>query len=76
MTKRLHSLIDSGATQPVINERIATLLEEQQSALTRIGSDHEKRIRAIEKYVSYTLGAIGAIAAILEGIRLAHEFLK
>ncbi len=61
MTEQLHRLIDSKVEQPVINERIAGLIEGMKIA----GSDHEKRIRFIEKTVSYALGAIGAISAIL-----------
>lgn len=73
MKERLHRLIDGKAPQPVINERVATLLEEQRADLARIGTDHEKRIRFLEKTVNYSLGAIGAVAALLEGLRLAHE---
>lgn len=73
MTDRLHRLIDGKAPQPVINERVATLLEEQRSDLARIGTDHEKRIRFLEKTVNYTLGAIGAVVAIAEAVRLGHE---
>jgi hypothetical protein len=57
MTEQLHKLIDSGATQPVINERVAGILE----ALKLGATDHEKRIRYIERYVNYVLGAMGLI---------------
>lgn len=65
MTKRLHELIDSGAHQPVINERIAGLMDGMVKDLERIGGDHEKRIRFIERTVSYALGSVGAISAVL-----------
>jgi hypothetical protein len=65
MTEVLHRLIDSSAAQPVINERIAGLLEQQKMEISRIGTDHEKRIRFIERTVSYAMGVVGAISAIL-----------
>ena len=61
MTDRMHNLIDGGADQPVINERVAGLMD----GLARIGTDHEKRIRFLEKTVNYALGAIGLLSAIL-----------
>jgi len=61
MTEQLHRLIDSGAVQPVINERIAALLEVQKV----IGSDHEKRIRYLERTVAWALGGIGAISTVV-----------
>jgi len=61
MTEQLHRLIDSGAVQPVINERIAALLEVQKV----IDSDHEKRIRYLERTVAWALGGIGAISTVV-----------
>lgn len=61
MTEQLHRLIDGGAPQPVINERVAGLLEQEKAARM----DHEKRIRFLERTVSYALGMVGAISAIL-----------
>jgi len=61
VTEQLHKLIDSKATQSVINERIAGLME----GLARVGSDHERRLRFIERTVNYALGAAGMISAIL-----------
>lgn len=61
MTEQLHKLIDSGAQQPVINERMAGLLEVHKMAL----GDHEKRIRFVERTISYALGLAGAISFIL-----------
>jgi hypothetical protein len=65
MTEQLHRLIDSGAAQPVINERVAGLLEDHKKDLERIGTDHEKRIRYLERTVAWALGGIGAISATL-----------
>jgi len=61
MTEQLHRLIDNGAEQSVINERVAGLIEVIRTA----AQDHEKRIRFIERTVSYSLGVIGTISAIL-----------
>jgi hypothetical protein len=61
MTEQLHRLIDSGAAQPVINERIAALLEVQKV----IGNDHEKRMRYLERTVAWALGGIGAISTVI-----------
>lgn len=65
MTQELHRLIDGGAEQSVINERIAGLLERQRSDIDRIGSDHEKRIRFLERVISYALGATGLIGTLI-----------
>lgn len=72
MTEKLHRLIDSGAEQAVINERVAGILESTMKDIARIGSDHEKRIRFLEKSVNYALGAIGLISALI----LVFEALK
>lgn len=72
MTEKLHRLIDSGADQAVINERVAGILESTMKDIARIGSDHEKRIRFLEKSVNYALGAIGLISALI----LVFEALK
>jgi hypothetical protein len=61
MTEQLHRLIDNGAEQSVINERVAGLIEVIRTA----AQDHEKRIRFIERTVSYSLGVIGTFSAIL-----------
>ncbi len=61
MTEQLHRLIDKGADQPVINERVAGLLEGVKIGLT----DHEKRLRFLERTIAYALGAVGMISAIL-----------
>jgi low affinity Fe/Cu permease len=65
MTDQLHRLIDGGAIQQVINERVAALLESQRNELLRIGGDHEKRIRFIERTINYALGAMGLISTLL-----------
>lgn len=73
MVEQLHRLIDTGAPQPVINERIAALLETQSKNLERVGSDHEARLRYLERTVSWALGGIGAISAV---IMVLKEFAK
>ena len=65
VTKRLHELIDSGGTQGQINERVAGLMDCIITDIERIGSDHEKRLRFIERTVNYALGIVGGISAIL-----------
>ncbi len=45
----------------MINERIAALLEVQKV----IGTDHEKRIRYLERTVAWALGGIGAISTVI-----------
>ena len=72
MTEQLHRLIDSGANQPVINERMAGLLEGSKKELERVGTDHEKRIRYLERTVNYALGGIGLVGGIIELL----QFLK
>ena len=68
MTKELHRLIDNGAEQSVINERIAGLIERGDSNLLRvealvdkITSDHEKRLRYLERALAWALGATAII---------------
>lgn len=73
MTEQLHRLIDSGAPQPVINERIAGLMEGTRRDLERIGMDHEKRLRYLERTVAWALGGIGVISAVF---MLATKILK
>ena len=58
MTEQLHRLIDSQAPQPVVNERIAGLIEGIKVA----GTDHEKRIRYLERVIGWALGAVGMIS--------------
>lgn len=53
----------------MINERVAGLLE----GLKNVGSDHEKRIRWIERTVNYALGAIGLLSAILYLIKVLQK---
>jgi hypothetical protein len=65
MVDQLHRLIDTGAAQPVVNERIAGLLEVHKKDLERIGTDHEKRLRYLERTVAWALGGIGAISAVV-----------
>jgi hypothetical protein len=65
MTEQLHRMIDSKAPQSAINERMAGIMETTKVNLERIGSDHEKRIRFLERTVGYALGAVGAVSAIL-----------
>lgn len=73
MVEQLHRLIDTGAAQPVINERIASLLESTRKDIEKIGADHEKRLRYLERTIAWALGGIGAISAM---IMLAKEFVK
>jgi len=68
VTKELHRLIDNGAEQSVINERIAGLIERSDSNLARvealvekITSDHERRLRYLERSVAWALGASAII---------------
>jgi len=65
MVEQLHRLIDAGAGQPIINERMAAILETTRRELDRIGTDHEKRLRFLERTISYALGAVGMVSAIL-----------
>lgn len=68
MTEQLHRLIDKGADQPIINERVAGLLEGHSrdveslaSLVEKITGDHERRIRYLERTVAWALGATGVI---------------
>lgn len=65
MVDQLHRLIDAGAAQPVINERMTALMESTMRDLERIGTDHEKRLRFLERTIGYALGAVGMVSAIL-----------
>jgi hypothetical protein len=72
MTEHLHRLIDSGAPQPQINERIVAVMEHDRSEVAdvrgiieRIGSDHENRIRYVERTLAWGLGIMGGIGAIV-----------
>ena len=58
VTEQLHRLIDSGANQEVVNERIAGLIER----LIQVGTDHEKRVRYVERVLGWALGAAGMIS--------------
>lgn len=73
MVEQLHRLIDTGAAQPVINERIASLLETTRKDIERIGSDHEARLRYLERTIAWALGGIGVLATV---VMLAKEFIK
>lgn len=73
MVEQLHRLIDTGASQPVINERIASLLETTRKDIEKIGADHERRLRYLERTIAWALGGIGAISGM---IMLAKEFVK
>lgn len=73
MVEQLHRLIDTGAAQPVINERIAGLLENSRKEIEKIGSDHEKRLRYLERTIAWALGGIGAISTVL---MVMKEFVK
>jgi len=73
MTEQLHNLIDSGATQAVINERIVGLLEaasRASEAANRITGDHERRIRFLERAVYLGAGGLGIITAVLELVKI------
>lgn len=68
MTQELHRLIDNGAPQSVINERIAGLIESNNRELVRVETliekitgDHERRLRWLERTTNYTLGAVAII---------------
>ena len=68
VTQELHRLIDNGAAQPVINERIAGLidgnnrnLDRVEALVEKITSDHEKRLRYLERSVAWALGASAII---------------
>lgn len=61
-------MIDNGAPQPVINERIAGLIERgdrnldrMEAVVEKITSDHERRLRLLERTTNYTLGGIAII---------------
>ena len=61
-------MIDGGADQSVINERIAGLIERGDSNLCRVETlvekitgDHEKRLRYLERTVAWALGASAII---------------
>jgi len=41
------------------------LLEGARKDLEKIGSDHEKRLRYLERTISWALGGIGAIASMI-----------
>lgn len=58
-------MIDAGSPQVAINERVAGLLENTRKDLERIGTDHEKRLRYLERTVAWALGGAGAIAALV-----------
>ena len=80
MTEQLHKLIDTGAAQPVINERIAGLMEGSNREVSRLAtlinnitSDYERRLRYLERTMAWALGGIGVISAVL---MVASRFLK
>lgn len=72
VTERLHNLIDAGADQRAINERVAGIMDGQardvialSKAVETITDDHEKRLRYLERTVAWSLGVVGSIAAIV-----------
>ena len=65
MTEVLHRLIDNQADQSVVNERIAGLMETTRKDIERIGTDHEKRLRYLERTMAWALGGIGAVASLI-----------
>lgn len=76
MTEQLHRLIDSGAAQPVINERIVAVVEADRvsikslaESLDRIAEMVEKqgdnfgsRIGFLEKWGWMVFGAVGLLS--------------
>jgi hypothetical protein len=80
MTEKLHSLIDRDAAQPVINERIAGLLEGHNhdvasltALIDKITGDHERRIRYLERTMAWALGGTGVIGV---GITVVPTLIK
>jgi len=73
VTQQLHNLIDGGAPQPVINERVAGLLEAASRAVesaNRITSDHERRIRFLERAIYIGAGGLAIVTATLEIVKI------
>jgi hypothetical protein len=66
-------MIDAGSPQVAINERVAGLIENTRKDIDRIGTDHEKRIRYLERTVAWALGGIGAIVTLTT---LLTKFVK
>jgi hypothetical protein len=62
VSNELHRLIESGAPQGVINDRIAGLIQ----TLIVASSDHEKRLRYIERTVSLSLGGAAVVYFLLQ----------
>ncbi len=80
MTEQLHRLIDAGAPQPVLNERMVGLMESQNREVSRLATlitgitgDYERRIRYLERTMAWALGGIGVISAAL---MFASKLLK
>jgi len=80
MTTVLHNLIDKGAPQEVVNERIVGLMEGHSRDIQRlttlietITGDHERRLRYLERAVAWALGATGVIGI---GISVIMGLLK
>jgi hypothetical protein len=48
-------------------------MESTKKDLERIGTDHEKRLRYLERTVAWALGGIGAIST---GVLLVKAFVK
>jgi hypothetical protein len=64
--------MDTGAPQPVVNERIASLMESQNREVSRLATliatittDYERRLRYLERTIAWALGGIGVISAVL-----------
>ena len=77
MVEELHRLIDRNAPQEVINERMVGLFERQKTDLAKlellintIVSDHEKRLRFLERSVAWGLGAIACLSLLWEALRV------
>jgi hypothetical protein len=67
ITEHLHRLIDSGAPQPQINERMVAVMEKDRSDVATVAAsltDHEKRIRYIERTLAWGLGIMGGIGTV------------
>ena len=71
MTAQLHRLIDSGASQAVINERIAALIENCQRADEANASDLKelaKRVSALEMAWWKQMGIFGVITTVIGAV--------
>jgi hypothetical protein len=79
VTEQLHRLIDSGAEQSVINERIAALHERafgEINAMRKDVSSQDVRLSKLERYVSMALGASALIVLVWEVVRSIIPHVK